>query len=196
MHNGDVVTTAPETSDVSPRVAPGRLVWLDAGQELLREHGASAVKLDALTNRTRLSTGSFYHHFANVAAYLVALAGRYVELVPAYLDAASLDDPVARIRRIGEIGVERRMNALDAAMRDWAAAGFGPAREAVAAGDRQLLAFVQQAFEDLGYRGRDGQLRAHMLVAFGAARVTVPWSRSGTTLDDVLDVLAPHRHGR
>jgi len=58
-------------------VREGRLSatdWIQAGQELLRERGISAIKLAALTERLGVSTGSFYHHFADFEQYLGALA--------------------------------------------------------------------------------------------------------------------------
>ncbi|MGH1505345.1 MAG: TetR/AcrR family transcriptional regulator, partial [Acidimicrobiales bacterium] len=53
--------------------------WLLAGQDLLREGGLPAVKQAELVARTGLTTGSFYHHFGSMAAYLEALAGFYGE---------------------------------------------------------------------------------------------------------------------
>src|SRR6476661_8934302 len=48
--------------------------WILAGQEILREHGVSGVKLAQLTRRLNVSTGSFYHHFSNFDEYLGATA--------------------------------------------------------------------------------------------------------------------------
>ncbi len=169
----------------------GRPAWIDAGQAILREEGASAVKLDALVARTGLTTGSFYHHFAAMADYLDALAARYTELVPTYLTIADVDDPVERLRTVGRLGVDYKMAGLDAAMRDWAAAGFAPAADAIEVGDRQLMAFVAQAFEDLGHDTDGARLRAMLLVSGAVARIATPWDQRRYGLDEVMDVLSP-----
>ena len=70
--------------------------WILAGQEILREHGVSGVKLAQLTRRLNVSTGSFYHHFANFDAYLGATAEAFsVDRVQGLLNRARKILPVA-----------------------------------------------------------------------------------------------------
>lgn len=174
-----------------PEVPKGRAQWLVAGQGLLRQGGANAVKLQALTAAMGLTTGSFYHHFAGMADYLDQLAGYYGSDQPLEATAFADDpDPRVRLRRLAEISRSDHMGELDAAMRDWG--GSNPlAAQAVHDADVILLRFVERAFRDLGYRGKAAQTRAHLLFAAGVARFAPPWSISRTVFVDVLEVLAP-----
>ena len=52
------------TSDLTPAA------WLEAGQSLLRRGGLRALKLRPLAEELRVSTGSFYHHFREIAREL------------------------------------------------------------------------------------------------------------------------------
>ncbi len=48
--------------------------WITLGLEALAAGGAEAIKLDAICTAARLTRGSFYHHFADHEAFMVALA--------------------------------------------------------------------------------------------------------------------------
>lgn len=47
--------------------------WLDLALAQLSAHGAEALKLEAMCKAAGLTRGSFYHHFADHAAFLVAV---------------------------------------------------------------------------------------------------------------------------
>jgi AcrR family transcriptional regulator len=191
-HVRRVATVAAVSTAAAPKTSQGaREAWLDAGQELLRDSGVAAVKLDALTRALGLTTGSFYHHFDGMKQYLDELARLYgSDQVKANLDLADVEDPRERIRQLGRIARRSRMRRLDAAMRDWA--GNNPiAAESVRAADEQLLLFMSRAFRDLGYSNRDAQLRAQILLSFGVARVTPPWRIAVDNDDRMLAILAP-----
>jgi len=62
---------------ISRRSNEGRLTrkdWILAGQDMLRAEGIAGLKLASLTGRLGVSTGSFYHHFADFEDYLGAVA--------------------------------------------------------------------------------------------------------------------------
>lgn len=165
--------------------------WLLAGQDLLRTGGIVAVKLSALTAASERTTGSFYHHFAGMKAYIAELAAFYgTEQVEANLAELSGDEPRTRIRALMAMATTHRMVSLDAAMRDWAGSN-GVAAQAVQAADAHLLGFLTDAFVDLGYDRVGAQVRAHLLLAAGVARVTPPWPVSTSTVDAILAVLSP-----
>lgn len=175
------------------KIAEGRTLWLLAGQALLRRGGAAAVKLHALAAETGLTTGSFYHHFSGMPEYLDQLAGFYgTEQAAAVLESVNDADPRARLRKLAGVARREEMGALDAAMRDWSGSN-ALAAQSVRRADRLLLRFVEAAFTELGYRGHEAQMRAHLLYAAGVARVTPPWKQPNRSVEAVLDVLAP-RH--
>jgi AcrR family transcriptional regulator len=169
----------------------GRILWLQAGQTLLRRGGAAAVKLPALTAALGLTTGSFYHHFRGMTDYLDQLARFYGK--DQFEQARPLlehPDPVIRLRRLAAMSRDDRMQPLDAAMRDWA--GSNPvAARAVRASDATLLAFVERAFRDLGHGRAGARTRALLLFSLGVARVHLPWKLPKRVFDDVFAVLGP-----
>lgn len=174
----------------------GRQLWLGAGQELLRRGGIAAVKLQAMTEELDLTTGSFYHHFANMADFLEQLASYSGEdQVANSLQLAQDQDPLVRLRRVHELLLDERGGPLDAAMRDWAGSNAA-ARAAVDRADRDALEFIARAFRDIGHPARAAQIRAHLMLALGVARVALPWPSARSEFDDVLELLAGPRRAR
>lgn len=155
----------------SPPVREGRLAardWIAAGQALLREQGISAVKLAALTGRLGVSTGSFYHHFTDFETYLGALAQSYsLERVMEDLAEASKAadrSPVDRLQSLARQSLKAGTFELDRAMRVWAT--MDPRAEAaLRRAESTVLAFVGQAFRDLGFDRAEAELRARVLLS-------------------------------
>ncbi len=170
--------------------AASRRRWLFAGQQLLRDGGLPAVKLLAMAEATGLTTGSFYHHFDNMGAFLHELArfhgdDRARELL-GRLDPTA--PPRERLDQLAQLTRDERMFPLDAAMRDWA--GSDPvAAEAVRASDELLLAFLEAAFLELGFDRADARLRSVTMLSVGAARIHPPWSLPSDVGDRLLDLL-------
>jgi len=165
--------------------------WLVAGQALLRRGGIGAVKLQALTEKLGLTSGSFYHHFDGMPAYLDELATYYGSEQPrTNLEALASLPPRDRLRRLGEISVAGRMPSVDAAMRDWATSNERAAA-AVRELDDILLRFIADAFAELGYDQRQARARAILMLSTGTARITPPWTLHPKVSEDILDVLAP-----
>jgi len=150
-----------------------RLDWLEAGQAILCENGIAGLKLAALTRRLRVSTGSFYHHFSDFETYLNALADHFTaDQVRDTLRQASEGgaDPLTRMRRIRSISIKTRLFQLDSAMRIWAATD-ARAAATMRNAERIVLAFLAQAFRDLGYARAEAALRARMLLSANVARI-------------------------
>jgi AcrR family transcriptional regulator len=142
--------------------------WIVAGQDLLRAQGISAMKLAALTARLGVSTGSFYHHFADFEQYLGALAESYsLERVMHDLEAALKDgdhSPVGRIRSLGRQSLKAGTFELDRAMRIWAT--MDPRAEAaLRRAEKIVLDFITDAFAELGFPRQEAALRARILLS-------------------------------
>ncbi len=149
----------------------GRTDWIDAGAAILRESGITGVKLAALTARLGVSIGSFYHHFTSFEQYLGDLADHYsVERVRFELDIASAGKlgPVARIRRLGTVSLQRDTFRLDQAMRVWATMD-ARAEINLRRAEALVLVFLEQAFRDLGFGAKDAALRARILLSVNIA---------------------------
>ena len=54
--------------------------WLDQGLRTLARDGFTALKAEPLAKTMGVSRGSFYWHFADIAAYHAAVLGRWREV--------------------------------------------------------------------------------------------------------------------
>jgi hypothetical protein len=114
---------------------------------------------------------SFYHHFADFEEYLGAVADFFsADRVQGVIDLTMIDnpDPVTRIRRLAKLSLEDHTFELDAAMRIWATMDERAA-VTVARSEKLVLAFLAQAFEDLGFAPTEASLRARMLLSVNIA---------------------------
>ena len=94
--------------------------WTDAGLRALEEDGFTSVKADILARRLKVSRGSFYWHFKDIAAFEAALIERWRELLLEALDASLSDvEPRERLRIIFTKSM-RSTRRVEIAMRGWA----------------------------------------------------------------------------
>jgi AcrR family transcriptional regulator len=156
--------------------ANGRLTrddWIAAGQAVLCEVGIAGLRLSALTRRLGVSTGSFYHHFADMEDYLAALASHFSQAdVVSILEraAAGASGPLSRIRRLAAISLDSPIFRLDRAMRVWATSD-PRAAASIKTSERLVLAFLARAFAELGFAPDDAALRAHLLLSANVALI-------------------------
>jgi AcrR family transcriptional regulator len=161
---------------LKPTAPLGRRDWLEAGQQLLRTSGVGGLKLHALAASLGISTGSFYHHFSDFDAYLVALAKYYsgeqlaANIATVRREAAS---PYERILRASELAREIDLPSLMVAMRAWARRDARVAAE-VAALEQGLMDFLTECFEGLGLAREAAQVRAFVMMSAACAEVTPP----------------------
>ncbi|MBV8410541.1 MAG: TetR/AcrR family transcriptional regulator [Alphaproteobacteria bacterium] len=160
----------------SAKAASGRLSrddWIAAGQAVLCDVGIAGLRLSTLTRRLRVSTGSFYHHFIDMEDFLGALARHFSEadvqsiLVRATTGAGG---PLSRIRRLAAISLDSPIFRLDRAMRVWATSD-ARAAASLKASERLVLAFLTDAFAELGFARDDAALRAHLLLSANVALI-------------------------
>jgi AcrR family transcriptional regulator len=167
---------AKPSKSLPPRSNEGRLTrkdWILAGQDILRADGIPGLKLSSLTKRLGVSTGSFYHHFTDFEAYLAAVAESFsVDRVQGLIDRtlAGDPDPIARMQGLAKLSLEDHTFELDKAMRIWATMDERAATT-VMRSERIVLAFLAQAFEDLGFSSAEASLRARILLAANIAPI-------------------------
>lgn len=143
--------------------------WRAAGYAILAEEGLKALKIDRLCTRLKVTKGSFYWHFTNIAAYRTALIQGWSELRDA--DRSQIEEigalaPRDRLVRMMNSLVSPRHWTLERAMREWARSDEAVA-ESVRAADRRILAAVRRAFEDYGFDADEAELRADATFAVG-----------------------------
>ena len=179
------IAAAPRAPDRTQRD------WLEAGQALLRRGGLRALKLRPLADELRVSTGSFYHHFADFDAYQGRLAGYWaqgqlLELLDAIRRAEP--DPIDRIRRLAQVVRRRGLSRLSVAMRAWADSDPRAAR-AVERHDAIMLGFLTDCVEANGFGRHDAGVRAYALMTLGLGKVHAPHLDMPALMEELIGIL-------
>jgi AcrR family transcriptional regulator len=161
---------------LKPTAALSRRDWLEAGQRLLRSAGVGGLKLRALAGSLGISTGSFYHHFSDFDAYLVALAKYYsgeqmaANIVTVLREAHT---PYDRIVRASQLAGDTALPELIAAMRAWARRDARVAPE-VAVLEQGLMDFLAGCFVGLGFTPEQAAARAFVMLSVAGGEVAPP----------------------
>ena len=168
--------------------------WVDAGLKALASRGFTALKAEPLAKALRVSRGSFYWHFADVAAFHAAILARWHEVaaeqIIANVEAASNnEDPLALLLR--RVFGERL--TLERAVRTWA--NVDPAaRAAVQAIDRRRLNYVEGLLAQAGLPAEAARARAQILywafLGFALSDQPLSKARQQAVLDELIRIAA------
>ena len=180
---------SPATASRQADLTPGD--WLEAGQSLLRRGGLKALKLRPLADELRVSTGSFYHHFADFDRYQGSLAQYFAQdqvtdMVGAIERATA--EPVDRIRLLAQTVRRRGMSRLSIAMRAWAESD-PRAKAAVERHDDLLMAFLTDCLVKAGFASDEAGVRAYALIALGLGKVHAPQLDMETMMEQLIQIL-------
>jgi len=164
--------------------------WLDLGLSVLAERGFTALKAEPLAKAMGVSRGSFYWHFADIAAYHAAILWHWREVaaeqIIAGLEASSpVEGPLPLLLRQAFGG---RL-ALEKAVRTWAT--LDPlARTAVLAIDRRRLSYVEKLLREAGLAPELAVARAQILywafVGSAQSGKPLPPKRQALVLEELL----------
>jgi len=148
--------------------------WLDQGLKTLAASGFTALKAEPLAKAMGVSRGSFYWHFADIAAFHAAILKYWrqvaAEEIIADVEAtADGESPMPLLLRQAFSGKP----ALERAVRSWAMVDSG-ARSSVQAIDRRRLDYLKSLLRDAGFSDETAQARAQILY----------WAYLGSVLSD------------
>lgn len=118
------IHTDPYGGSVTKKAAAkSQTDWVDAGLGVLAINGADAVKVEVLAGLLGVTKGSFYWHFADRSALLVAMLERWeavaTDAIMATIDADG-GTPAQRLERLLEISTNHSAAALESGLRAWA----------------------------------------------------------------------------
>lgn len=149
--------------------------WLDHGFAIIGDEGLAALKLDRICRRAGATKGSFYWHFADIAAYRSALieawAQRHGTDGELYEGIAHLP-PAERLDRMVAGLLDPEHWRTERAMREWARSDAAVA-VGVAEADRRVQAAVLDVFIELGFDRGQALLRASTTFAAGIGHLTL-----------------------
>ena len=135
--------------------------WIDAGLKSLARDGFTALKADVIARKLKVSRGSFYWHFADVAAFHRAVLERWREL--ALKNVIADIDPLGRDR--AEALVRRAFGTppqLEVAVRAWATVDE-TARAVVRSVDAERVAYMRKMLIEEGVAPAAARARANIM---------------------------------
>jgi AcrR family transcriptional regulator len=166
--------------------------WLDQGLKALTANGAGALKADPLAKALGVSRGSFYWHFADVAAFRTAILAywREVSTEPVIADlnaAAQYENPLLLLLR----RTFSRRQTLEKAVRSWATFDT-EARKAVQAVDRRRMDYIEGLLKASGLAEDVAQARTQILywafVGYALSDKPLPRAKQDAVYDELARI--------
>ena len=143
--------------------------WLETALEALAKTRKSKFNLEALIAAMPVTKGSFYNHFRDRRDFLLALVDfwdrRYTRSVIEALQSLPKDtDPRQRLMELVLAIDEMKLNRYELLMRSLPLE-LPEIREAVKAVDAKRYDTVKSLFAELGFKGRELDLRVRVFMA-------------------------------
>jgi AcrR family transcriptional regulator len=166
--------------------------WLDQGLKALARSGFTALKAEPLAKAMGVSRGSFYWHFADIAAFHAAILKHWrdvaAEQVIAGLEASAGEvDPLSLLLR----RTFGNKQMLEKAVRSWATVD-PKARAAVQAIDRRRVSYIEGLLKQSGLSDNAALGRAQILywtfVGFALSDQPLQQAKQAAVLDELLAI--------
>lgn len=159
-------TVVEDGKAVTRRTPLSRDAWVAAATKVLERRGISAVKIDALARRLKVTRGSFYFHFSGLKDLHDALLAdwRVRNCEPFEALAARSDlEAVDLFATVVHAWVDENpfSPSLDLAIRDWARASRKLAAE-VSRIDDLRMSLLRRSFLEMGYSADESDVRARL----------------------------------
>lgn len=170
-----------------------REAYLETGLEVLADSGYGGLKLAPVCERLGVTTGSFYHHFANWTAYTRELIAHWVTVYTERLVAlAKADaDPRRRIGNLCQVGLLLPHGA-EVAIRAWSGLDDDVRAAQTRVDHQRFQVMYESALEILGHH-RQAQLFAnwavYLLVGYEQAMLPRDPVGQAWIIDQLLDAL-------
>jgi AcrR family transcriptional regulator len=147
--------------------------WLDFALVTLARDGFEALKADVLARKLRVSRGSFYWHFTDLAAFHAAVIARWKEVATEAIiaDIERHEDAGERLAALLHHAFGQR-NALELRMRAWADTDADAAR-AIDEIDARRRRYIEQLLRNAGIEPTLAAARTKILY----------WTYLGAALD-------------
>lgn len=149
-----------------------QLDWLQAGFRALSIHGPQALKAEPLAKTLKVSKGSFYWHFSDIADFKTAMISHWKTKATADVITAiesGTSDPADKLYALAHRSTAQTHAAYggaasESAIRDWARYEADIAR-VVAEIDLRRLTFTESLFRASGQEKPRAQQSARLLYA-------------------------------
>jgi len=156
----------PKKQHSTPRLT--REAWLQRALEAIGRRGQGWVGIHDLVKDLGVTKGSFYWHFKNREDFVEAMLDYWVEeLTSSVAQAISAVDgtPQDRLLALAEFVTTNERATFDIAIHAWALRET-KAAEAVAKAEAIRLNCVRSLFAEIGFEGRELEMRTRTFVVF------------------------------
>jgi AcrR family transcriptional regulator len=139
--------------------------WIDAAQLAILEGGLAAVGVEPLARRLGVTKGSFYWHFADRDALLIAMVKRWAEKTEALIaEAEFLSTPQARLEAL-IVAVHRSLEGVRSMRAMSALSAHAALHESVCAVAERRHRFLSACYLGMGLSKERAEARARLLHA-------------------------------
>lgn len=142
--------------------------WLEAALEMLVETGAAKISIEGLARRVGVAKAGFYWHFRDRDELLKGLLDHWTHELTSVIAENPLVQklqPRERLQTIAEMILDYDLSRYELAVRQWALHDQVAAR-AVRRVDRLRMAFIRQAFDELGFDADEADMRARTFACY------------------------------
>ena len=163
--------------------------WLEASFDLLATRGHSALTIDELCKNLKVTKGSFYAHFKSRAEFSRRLIEFWEEQFTTRVSDAMqrLQDlpPEKRLFELLRYTTEHRSSQYDVPVRAWAAT-HPELHDVIEETDQLRLTTIRDILRQVGFRGRDLEMRTHAFVTYASFRWAVESPKFDAHTDENL----------
>ena len=142
--------------------------WLGQALDVLASEGIQGVRVERLARNLGIAKAGFYWHFRDRRDLMQSLLDYWThEFTAVVTENPELlkGDPKKRLYKTMLMILEHHLTKYDLAIRGWAA--HDPiAAKAVRLVNRMRLDFVRSIFSDIGFRGRELEMRTRLFVCY------------------------------
>ena len=146
--------------------------WLDHSLDLLSQNKGN-FRIDELVKKLGVTKGSFYWHFKNRDDYLHNLLD--------YWESSSTQSVFIEMEKCRDEVAEKRLFILMRLLRNKAVCNHDIAMRNLASSNKEVAAkvlkvdemrlnFVNSLFKEIGFRGKDLEVRVHVFAVFHSLR--------------------------
>ena len=142
--------------------------WLSRGLELFAKHGADGLRVERLAKSLDIAKSGFYCHFSDRQDFLKHIldhwAHEYTEVITMNMQLMK-SSPRERISTAMTMVFEQNLAEYDAAIEMWSRSDKSVARKRKGVIEKRLK-FFRDAFEELGFKGDDLEMRTRVCAVF------------------------------
>lgn len=159
-------------------IKPARLdrkAWLACALDTLKNEGVGGVRVERLAKTLGVSKGSFYWHFKGRDDLLQGMLGYWEKELSTAIQneiSGALGDARQHLLQLMQTIRARDAARYETAIRAWAAFDKGAAA-VVRRVDKQRLAFIRTFFQDMGFGGRQAEIRARLFLYYEVAEPSI-----------------------